>query len=66
MHPFKNKYQSRINFCGESKSRLEIKEFPVDMPFPEGVPDFGLHTSILDKPCSALADAWLKIMQVLN
>ena len=34
----KNKYQSRLNFCGESKSRLEIKEFPVDMPFPgEGV-----------------------------
>ena len=27
-----------LNFCGESKSGLEIKEFPVDMPFPgEGV-----------------------------
>ena len=46
-HPFKNKYQSRINFCGESKSGLEIKEFLVDMPFPGGEsPDFGLHTSI--------------------
>ena len=30
-----SKYQSRLNFCGESKSRLEIKEFSVDMPFPE-------------------------------
>ena len=23
-----------LNFCGESKSGLEIKEFTVDMPFP--------------------------------
>ena len=27
-----------LNFCGESKTGLEIKEFVVDMPFPgEGV-----------------------------
>ena len=41
-----NKYHSRLNFCGESKSGLEIKEFPVEMPFPAvggGVPLFGLH-----------------------
>ena len=29
----KKEYQSRLNFCGESKSRLEIKEFLVDMLF---------------------------------
>ena len=34
MDLFQQEYQSILNFCGESKSRLEIKEFPVDMPFP--------------------------------
>ena len=29
----KNKYHSRLIFCGESKSGLEMKEFPVEMPF---------------------------------
>ena len=45
MDLFQQEYQSTLNFCGESKSRLEIKEFPVDMPFPgEGVLKRSTHT----------------------
>ena len=65
--PFKNKYHSRLIFCGESKSGLEIKEFPVEMLFPGGggrVPLFwSTHTHThdrLDKLRSALAEAQLK------
>ena len=30
---FEKKYHSRLNFGGDPNSRLEIKKFPVDMPF---------------------------------
>ena len=69
--PFKNKYHSRLIFCGESKSGLEIKEFPVEMPFlgGRGVPLFWstyIHThDRLDKLRSALAEAQLKILTTL-
>ena len=59
-----------INFCGESKSGLEIKEFPVDMPLPEGVPLFwSTYTHMhdrLDKLCSALAEAQLKTVIAIS
>ena len=46
------------------ESGLEIKEFPVEMPFPGGVPLFWstyIHThDKLDKLRSALAEAQLK------
>ena len=57
-------------FCGESKSRLEIKEFPVEMPFlgGGGVPLFWstyIHThDRLDKLRSALAEVQVKTQRI--
>ena len=60
---------SRLIFCGESKSGLEIKEFPVEMPFLGGIPLILVYIHTHDrlyKLRSALAEVQLKITNNLS